>query len=94
MSTEKPINVTVVYIAAPKPFEQKDAPADETLAVLKALVLAAFGLKEGATPDGDTVTYRLYHQNQPLDNLDQTIGTVAGHAGALALKLSQQITKG
>src|SRR6185312_8358945 len=94
MSTEKTINVTVVYIAAPKPFEQKDGSADETLATLKSLVLNAFGLKEGPTPDGNNVTYRLYHQNQALDNLNETIGAVAGHAGARALKLSQQITQG
>jgi hypothetical protein len=86
--------VTVTYPAACKPFEEKDAARSETIATLKAAVLKAFGLSEGTSPDGTTTTYRLYHGKQPLEDLNQTLGTVAGNADALHLKLAQQITQG
>ena len=81
--------VTVTYPAARKPFEESDVPRAETVGTLKAAVLKAFGLTEGTSPDGTTTTYRLYHGKQPLDDLSQTLGAVAGEAAALHLKLAQ-----
>lgn len=50
------LNVTVTYPAARSPFHDKDAAPTETLASLKARVLASFGLKEGES-NGNVVTY-------------------------------------
>lgn len=89
------LNVTVRYAAAPKPFHDHDATRHETLEALKARVLAAFGLSDGqSTPDGNTVTYKLYHGKTELTDMSATLGALAGQAHALALKLSQHIQQG
>ena len=95
MDTHNGLNLTVTYPAASEPFHDKDASPAEVLGSLKERVLAAFGLVEGPSPDGQTVTtFTLYRGKDPLEDLSVTLGTVAGHAHALALKLSQQITQG
>jgi hypothetical protein len=87
--------VTVTYPAAREPFRQHDEPRSETVGTLKGLVLNAFHLTEGASPDGSTITtYTLYHGKKPLENLNQTIGSVAGDAEELHLKLVQEIKQG
>ena len=93
MSDEKKLKVIVNYPAAKGPFEQNDASPAETLAILKAAVLSAFALTEGQV-NGSTYTYTLYHDKTPLENLSETVGQLAGHAAALVLKLSQQVTQG
>lgn len=95
MSVETPhkLHVVVHYIAAPEPFKT-DAEPDETVGQLKKRVLTAFGLTEGQTPDGNTVTYTLYHGKTPLENPDETLSKVAGDEHVLQLKLVQQITQG
>jgi hypothetical protein len=40
------------------------------------------------------VTYTLFHDKKPLENLDEKLGEVAGHHHELKLKLVQQITQG
>lgn len=87
------LRVLVHYVAAEEPFKD-DADTDETVGHLKSRVLAAFGLSEGQTPDRNIVTYTLYHQKTPLENLNQTLGELAGHQHILQLKLVQQITQG
>ena len=78
------INVTVRFAAAPKPFQDHDARRDETL-----------GLVEGqSTPDGNTVTYKLYHGKAELTDLSATLGSLAEQAHALELKLSQFVQQG
>jgi hypothetical protein len=94
MEGEDTVNVTITYPAARKPFEDRGVPRSETVGTLKAAVLKAFGLVEGTSPDGTTTTYRLYHGKQPLDDLSQALGGVAGNAKALHLKLAQEITQG
>jgi len=87
--------VTVTYPAAREPFRQHHEPRSETVATLKELVLNAFHLTEGTSPDGSTVTvYTLYHGKKPLENPNQTIGGVAGDAQELHLKLVQEIKQG
>ncbi|MDG6913331.1 MAG: hypothetical protein JRN35_09670 [Nitrososphaerota archaeon] len=93
MPDEHNIHVVVTYVAAEKPFEE-DAPRSQTVGQLKDLVLEKFGLKEGPGPGGTTVTYTLYYEKRPLDNLNETIGQVAGDKEGLKLKLSQQVTQG
>ncbi len=88
------LNIAVIYPAARKPFEQHDAPPTETLGTLKPLVLHAFGLEETTGPDGSTTTYTFYHGKEALTDLSQTVGSIAGHAHALTLKLAQQIIQG
>jgi hypothetical protein len=88
------LRVVVHYAAAAHPFEEK-AKRSETVGLLKEQVLKAFHLHEGKLPDGNTVTYTLYHHKRALENLSETLGQVAGeHAEELVLKLSQQITQG
>lgn len=88
------LNVVVHYIAASEPFKDHQASRSETVGQLKARVLTAFGLSEGSTPDGNQTTYTLFHGPQRLDNLDLTLGEVAGDQHVLQLKLDQQITQG
>ncbi len=93
VETRTTLQVVVHYVAAEQPFKE-DAPPEETVGQLKKQVLAAFGLTEGQTPDGNTVTYTLYQGKTPLENMDQTLGELAGHQHVLQLKLVQQITQG
>ncbi len=88
------LHVVVHYPAAEEPFKDEAADPTETVGQLKSRVLAAFGLTEGTTPDGNTATYTLYHQKTALNNLNQTLGELAGGQPALQLKLAQQITQG
>jgi hypothetical protein len=90
----KTIEVTVRYAAAPAPYHEKHASADEALATLKASALKAFGLTEGSATEGGTFTYKLFHKKNELSNLSLTLGQVAGHDGSLELKLSQEIKQG
>ena len=93
VETARKIHIVAHYIAAPEPFKTEAEP-DETVGQLKKRVLTAFGLTEGQTSDGNTVTYTLYHGKTPLENPDETLGQVAGHEHVLQLKLVQQITQG
>jgi hypothetical protein len=95
MTVEAPTTLKVVvhYVAAEQPFKE-DATPGETVGQLKSRVLAAFGLTEGQTPDGNIVSYTLYHHKTPLENMNQTLGELAGHQHVLQLKLVQQITQG
>jgi len=93
MSNDK-LNVTVTYPAARQPFQDHDASPTETLGSLKARVLQAFGLTEGTSQDGTVTTFTFFEGKDALEDLNRTLGAIAGHAHALALKLSQQITQG
>jgi hypothetical protein len=87
------LKVIVNYPAAKGPFQQDHASPAETVGALKAAVLTAFGLTEGQS-NGNTYIYTLFHGKTPLENPNETIGQLAGHAAALVLKLSQQVTQG
>src|SRR5262249_22239182 len=91
--TNETLNVTVTYPAVGKPFHDPNANRGETLQSLKGRVLTAFGLKEG-DEGGNQVTYVFFKGKDRLDDLSVTLGTLAGNAQALALKLSQQIVQG
>jgi len=93
VQTHTKLEVVVHYVAAEHPFKEH-VSADETVGDLKKRVLAAFGLTEGQTPDGNTVTYTLHHGKTLLENMNETLGQVAGHEHVLKLKLGQQITQG
>lgn len=88
------LHVTVHYIAAAYPFKDEHADRDETVGHLKSRVLSAFGLTEGTQNNGATATYTLYHGKTLLENMNETLGTVAGEHKNLDLKLSQQLTQG
>ena len=92
MADPDDLKVGVRYPAAAKPFQQEESRA-QTVGGLKKEVLTAFGLQEGQTNAG-TVTYTLYHDKQPLEDLTQTLGAIAGTHKTLELKLSQTITQG
>jgi hypothetical protein len=91
---EGTLEVVVHYAAAAKPYKQDHTNRHETVGTLKANVLNAFGLTEGQHADGNTYSYTLYHHKTPLENLDETLGKVAGDKHTLELKLSQQVTQG
>jgi hypothetical protein len=93
MDKAEHLNVTVTYPAAERPYQEHEATPSETLTVLKPKVLAYFHLTEG-TGEGGTVTYVFYLGKEKLTDLTVTIGSLAGHASALTLKLSQQIEQG
>jgi hypothetical protein len=88
------LKVIVKYAAAPKPFMEDGVDPQETLGSLKERVLRAFGLSEGSLPDGNAVAYKLYHNKDELTDLSHTLQSVANHAAALELKLSQFVTQG
>lgn len=87
------LNVTVTYPAAGKPFQDKKADPDETLASLKVRVLAKFGLQEG-DEGANQITYILFKGKDRLEDLSVTLKHLAGSAAALSLKLGQQIVQG
>ena len=93
MIVETKVKVIVHYPPAAEPFKD-EADRSETIGHFKPRVLTAFGLVEGPTPDGNTVTYTLYHHKDPLENVNQTLGELAGEHKELTLKLAQQITQG
>jgi len=93
VATHTRLEVVVHYVAAERPFKEHAAP-HETVGQLKVRVLAAFGLTEGQTPDGNTVTYTLYHDKTPLENMNEPLSEVARHEHVLQLKLVQQIVQG
>jgi hypothetical protein len=89
------LNVIVRYAAARKPFEDLSADRDEQLSGLKTRVLNAFELTEGEDAGGgNTFAYKLYHDKTELKDLSQSLGEIAGSAGALSLKLSQFVQQG
>jgi hypothetical protein len=88
------LNVVVHFAPADEPFKDHNASREETVGHLETRVLTAFGLSEGATPDGGQVVYTLYHDRQALDNPAATLGELAGDKHVLQLKLDQQVTQG
>ena len=87
------IEVTVRYPAVTHPFVDPKADPADSLGHLKARVLLAFGLEETHGPGGSTL-YFLYHGDQKLENLNQTLAEIAGSHHELKLKLVQQIVQG
>lgn len=88
------LHVTVHFVASARPFKDNDADRQETVGDLKARVLADFNLVDGAqTPDG-VATYTLYFGKTQLENMDETLGTLAGEHKQIELKLNQQLTQG
>lgn len=88
------LKVKVKYAAAAKPFEDESADRNETTNSLKARALTAFGLREESLPDGNVVTYKLYHGKEELTDESRTLGDIAGQAHAVEFKLSQFIRQG
>lgn len=93
VQTAHELRVKVRYLAAEDSFKSEAKP-QETVGHLKHRVLVAFDLTEGQTPDGNTVTYTLYHHKTPLENESQTLGDLAGHHHELELNLVQQLIQG
>jgi hypothetical protein len=94
MQAHQQLKVVVHYAPAGEPFKDENADRSETVGHLKARLLEHFTLVEGPTSDGNIVTYVLYHEKTPLDNLQQTLGEIAGDRPVLHLKLSKQVTQG
>lgn len=94
MTVDTKLHVVVHYAAAKKPYEVPEADRAETIGAFKVQALNAFGLTEGPTPEGASVTYVLYHDKQPLENASQTLGDIAGDHPELQLKLAQEVTQG
>jgi len=82
------LKVSVHYMAAREPFKE-DAERNETVGSLNQKVLAFFKLS-----DGGNTNYVLYHDKAALENMNQTLGELAGDKKVLELKLAQQVTQG
>jgi len=82
------IKVEVHYIAAKKPFVT-EAKRTETVGQLKVQALKAFGLVE----EGNK-TFKLFFHKTELQNLDETLGQVAGDKKELKLDLEEFIIQG
>ncbi len=94
MDPERKLHVIVVFPPAAAPFQDKDADRAETVGHLKKRILDAFGLTEGTASDGSTITYQLFLHKTLLEDMNQTLGQLAGDASTLQLKLAQQVTQG
>ena len=94
MDKESTLYIVVVYPAARDDLKQTGVSRKETLAQLKARVLVAFELTEGKGPDGTITSYVFYHHKDKLEDLNRTLGQIAGHEDVLHLKLAQQIVYG
>jgi hypothetical protein len=88
------LELIVAYPAAEDDLKQSGVSRQETLGQAKARVLVAFELTEGAGPDGTMISYLFFHEKEKLEDLNRTLGQIAGHQEVLRLKLSQQIVYG
>jgi hypothetical protein len=93
LMVEHSLDFTVTYPAAGKPFHDHHAARNETLGSVKPRVLTFFHLAEGQE-GGSQITYVFFKGKERLTDLSITLGALAGHADALALKLVQQIEQG
>ncbi len=87
------LKVVVHFVAAEEPFKS-DADRDETVGELKTRVLLYFGLEETTDAAGNITTYPLYHDKQPLEDVNARLGDVVGDKNVLQLKLSKVIVQG
>jgi len=94
MEKESTVDIVVTYPAARDDLKESGVNRQETLGQLKARVLVAFELTEGKAPDGSVMTYIFYHDKQKLEDLNRTLGQIAGQEPVLRLKLAQQIVYG
>ncbi len=94
MEKESTLDIVVAYPAARDDLKQTGVSREETLGQLKARVLVAFELTEGKGPDGTVTSYVFYHDKEKLDDLNRTLGQIAGRDDHLRLKLAQQIVYG
>lgn len=88
MNSNQNLKIEVHYIAAKKPFTTEAAPS-ETVGQLKAQALNAFGLVE----EGNK-TFKLFFHKTELQNLNETLGQVAGDKKDLNLDLEEFIIQG
>lgn len=94
MESQEKLKVVVHYVAAGEPFKDEQADPAETVGQLRLRVLREFGLTEGTTPEGNIISYTLYHQKTPLEDANRTLGDLAGDHKVLQLKLVQQLIQG
>ncbi|MGJ4973422.1 hypothetical protein ACQR1N_30875 [Bradyrhizobium sp. HKCCYLRH1073] len=94
MEQESKLEIVVVYPAARDDLKQTGVSRAETLGQLKARVLTAFELTEGQGPDGTMTSYVFYHEKTKFDDLNRTLGEIAGRQSVLRLKLAQQVVYG
>lgn len=90
MSHGAKIDLTVEYPPTEDKLNDHGSNRDETVGVLKNRVLAAFSLVEGVNDQGQLLTFILFHGKVPLTDAAATLGSVAGNAGSLHLKLERE----
>ena len=69
------VEVKAVLASAGRPFV-REYPAETTLGVVKADILAFFGVRE-ETVGGNQIVYTLHHGNDKLTDLNATVGSIA-----------------
>ncbi|RTM15379.1 MAG: hypothetical protein EKK33_02110 [Bradyrhizobiaceae bacterium] len=90
MSHGAKIDISVEYPTTGDKLEDHSASRDEAVGALKSRVLAAFSLVEGVDEKGQLLTYILFHGHVPLLDSHATIGSVAGSAHEISLKLERE----
>ncbi|UGA42173.1 hypothetical protein HU230_0028220 [Bradyrhizobium quebecense] len=89
MSEAGKIDVKVRYPEDDDKLHDHKVHRDETLGSFKSRVLVAFGLTEGVDEKGELITFGLFHEHKALKE-PETLGSVAGDADELHLKLERQ----
>lgn len=88
------IGVTATYLPARQPAQLKFAEVT-SVGDVKTGIMAAFGVAEGPTPDGQAqIVYQVFDQNEQLTDMSRTIGDVAAPARHVKLNLVKQIIQG
>lgn len=89
MSEAGKIDVKVHYPEDGDQLHDHKVHRDETVGSFKSRVLVAFGLEEGVNETGELITFGLFHEHNALRD-PETLGSAAGDADELRLKLEQQ----
>ncbi|WP_316200598.1 MULTISPECIES: hypothetical protein [unclassified Bradyrhizobium] len=89
MSEAGKIDVKVRYPEDDDKLHDHKVHRDESVGSFKSRVLVAFGLTEGTDEKGELITFGLFHEHKALRD-PETLGSVAGDANELHLKLERQ----
>jgi hypothetical protein len=85
---DKDLKVAVHYAAAKEPYKEEAEPS-ETVGQLKEHALKAFGLVE--TPPK---AYKLFYEGRELNNMNETLGQLAGEKTHLSFDLEEVLIQG
>ena len=88
------LTVQVRYSSATKPFVDPQVNGSELLAAFRTRVMKEFNVTDEKLPDGGQKIFFLYREDTRLENLNQTMGDLAGEDKHLKLKLVETVIQG